>query len=375
MRRKVGAAVDRETWNNLLLSFPAPHFLQTWEWGEIKEKYGWKKDFLVWKDGQGNARAACMVLLRSMSFLRGCITFRIGYVPRGPLFMNLEDENRQQVLDELQDYAKKQNAVFLKIDPEVISATGMPGEVGEVISEDASGFQNELKKRGWTFSDDQIQFRNTVILDLSHSEEELLTAMKQKTRYNIRLAQKKGVQVRVAEPDDFPLLYQMYLETSLRDGFIIREQQYYLDVWNLFSAQDMARAFIAEVEGDAVAGLFQFYTGKRAWYFYGMSTDKHKEKMPNYLLQWEAIRYAKTKGCTLYDLWGAPDDFTEADRLWNVFRFKQGLGGKVQRSIGAWDYPARKGLYFFYQQVLPRLLAITRKHRKKSMSLEMNQNS
>ncbi|MGV8025134.1 MAG: lipid II:glycine glycyltransferase FemX [Anaerolineaceae bacterium] len=367
--------MDRKTWNEMVCNFPAPHFLQTWEWGEIKEKYGWKKDFLVWKDEAGKIQAASMILLRSMSFLGGRFSVRICYAPRGPLFMQLERAIQQKVLDDLQVYARKQKAVFLKIDPEIVTAMGMPGEPDEKISESVDDFQNDLKKRGWIFSSDQIQFRNTVLLKLENSEDELLAAMKQKTRYNIRLAQKKGVQVRIAEPSDFPLMYQMYLETSVRDGFIIRGQEYYLDVWNLFHEQDMARGFIAEVDGEAIAGLFLFYVGKQAWYFYGMSTDKHKEKMPNYLLQWEAMRFAKGKGCTVYDLWGAPDDFDENDRLWNVFRFKQGLGGEVQRTIGAWDFPARKGLYFFYQQVLPRLLSINRNRRKKAMSMEMSQNS
>jgi lipid II:glycine glycyltransferase (peptidoglycan interpeptide bridge formation enzyme) len=374
-KKKKGSRLDRTSWNEIVLSFPSPHFLQTWEWGEIKEKYGWKKDFLIWKDETGQVLAASMLLIRSMSFLRGRLLIRICYTPRGPLFMSLDEATQKKVLDDLQVYARNQKAVFLKIDPEIITSMGLPGEADEATSESAIAFEKELKKRGWIFSNDQIQFRNTVILKLGRSEEELLAAMKQKTRYNIRLAQKKGVQVRIAEPKDFPLLYQMYLETSVRDGFIIREQEYYLDVWNLFHQHDMARAFIAEVEGEAVAGLFLFYVGTQAWYFYGMSTDKYKEKMPNYLLQWEAMRFAKARGCTVYDLWGAPDDFNESDRLWNVFRFKQGLGREAQRSIGAWDFPARKGLYFFYQQVLPRILSINRKRRRKAMSTEMSQNS
>lgn len=367
--------MDRKEWNEILLSFPSPHFLQTWEWGEIKEKYGWKKDFLVWKDPAGRVQAACMLLTRSMSFLRGKIVMRICYAPRGPLFAQGDLALQNEVLDELQAYARSKKALFLKIDPEIVTAVGLPGSPDEKTDQTACDFQLNLQNRKWIFSGEQIQFRNTVILNLDRSEDELLAAMKQKTRYNIRLAQKKGVQVRVAEPHDFPLLYRMYLETSMRDGFIIRKQQYYLDVWSLFYSQDMARAFVAEVEGEAVAGLFLFYVGNRAWYFYGMSTDKHKEKMPNYLLQWEAIRFAKSHGCKIYDLWGAPDHFDETDRLWNVFRFKQGLGGEVQRTIGAWDYPVNKGLYFFYRQVLPRLSFLTRKQRGKAMSVEMNQNS
>ncbi len=367
--------MDRNTWNEIVLSFSNPHFLQTWEWGEIKEKYGWEKDFLVWKDEKGNLQAACMLLIRSMSFLRGMVTIRICYIPRGPLFMVRGDTLLRRILSDLQTYARKQKVVFLKMDPELVTATGLPGEPEETISKETALLQKELKSRGWIFSPDQVQFRNTVILNLEPSVEELLAAMKQKTRYNIRLSEKKGVKVRIATPKDFPLIYQMYLETSLRDGFIIREEEYYMDVWNLFTHNKMATAFIAEVEGEPVSGLFLFYIGNCAWYFYGMSTNKHKEKMPNYLLQWEAMRFAKARGCTIYDLWGAPDEFEETDRMWNVFRFKQGLGGKVQRTIGAWDYPARKMLYFFYQQILPRLSSINRKQRRKTMAVEMDQNS
>lgn len=366
--------MDRSNWNEIIHSFPQPHFLQTWEWGEIKEKYGWKKDFMVWKDEHDNYQAAAMILTRSATFLRGLLKVNICYIPRGPLFIDLNKNFRELVLNDLQIYARQHKAVFLKIDAEIITHTGMPGEQDEKSCSDGIAFHDALINRGWKFSGDQVQFRNTVIIDLQKSEDELLAAMKQKTRYNIRLAQKRGVSMRIAKYKDFPLLYEMYLETSIRDNFIIRDRDYYLDVWKLFHERDMARGLLAEVDGETVAGLFLFYVGKRAWYFYGMSTDKHKEKMPNYLLQWEAMRLAKSKGCVSYDLWGAPDEFVESDRLWGVFRFKQGLGGIVQRTIGAWDYVPRPGLYFLYQQVLPRISNWRRNHRRKTMAEEMEQN-
>ena len=365
--------MDKKNWDEIVLNFPKPHFLQTWEWGEVKEKYGWEKDFIVWKDTSNQLQAAAMILTRTLKVLWGKVQLRICYLPRGPLFMDIGDDISNMVLTDLQAYAHEHKAIFLKIDPEVVTHVGVSNDENEITQPEGIQFEQELRKRKWIFSSDQIQFRNTVMIDLRKSEDELLAAMKQKTRYNIRLAERKGVYIREAQPDDFPLLYQMYLETSVRDGFIIREQEYYLDVWTLFYTHDMARAFIAEVEGEAIAGLFLFYTGRRAWYFYGMSTDKHKEKMPNYLLQWEAMCFAKEKGCIVYDLWGAPDVFDETDRLWGVFRFKQGLGGFVQRSVGAWDYPARKLLYFLYQQVLPKFLSFTRKHRKKGMAGEISQ--
>jgi len=121
---------------------------------------------------------------------------------------------------------------------------------------------------------------------------------------------------------------------------------------------------IAEVAGEPVAAVVIYRFAGKAWYLSGMSVEAHREKMPNYLLQWEAMRRAKAAGCTIYDLWGAPDDFNENDSLWGVFRFKEGLGGKVIRTLGAWDYPTRSALYRGYTQVLPRLLDIMRRRGK-----------
>jgi lipid II:glycine glycyltransferase (peptidoglycan interpeptide bridge formation enzyme) len=110
-----------------------------------------------------------------------------------------------------------------------------------------------------------------------------------------------------------------------------------------------------------VAGIFSFYFARRAWYLYGMSRQAHREKMPNYLLQWEAMRRAKARNCTQYDLWGAPDVFNESDSMWGVFRFKEGIGGQVVRFSGAWDYAARPLAYVLYTRILPRVLDIMRR--------------
>src|SRR5690606_17626789 len=133
--------------------------------------------------------------------------------------------------------------------------------------------------------------------------------MKQKTRYNLRLAERKGVQVRLGSVDDVDLLYSMYAQTSIRDHFVIREAGYYRSLWSSFIQAGMAEPLIAEVEGVPAAALILFRFGHKAWYLYGMSLDLHREKMPNYLLQWEAVRRSKAAGCTVYDLWGAPDEF------------------------------------------------------------------
>jgi lipid II:glycine glycyltransferase (peptidoglycan interpeptide bridge formation enzyme) len=242
---------------------------------------------------------------------------------------------------------------------------------------------SELKRRGWEYSSDQIQFKNTVLVDLSFSEEQLLARMKQKTRYNIRLAEKKGVALRIGTQEDLPILYKMYAETSIRDGFVIRDEGYYKTVWQTFSgnAQSPISNFqapitnynllapyteplIAEVDNEPVAAIFVFYFAGRAFYVYGMSKEKHREKMPTYLLQWEAMKRAKAKGCTVYDLWGAPDTFEESDTLWGVYRFKEGLGGQVVRTLGAWDFAPNPLWYKMYSEIIPRVLDMMRSRGK-----------
>ncbi len=158
-----------------------------------------------------------------------------------------------------------------------------------------------------------------------------------------------------------PLLYRMYAVTSVRDGFVIRAESYYQLVWQTFMQAGLAEVLIAEVEDSPVGGLVLFRFAGHAWYVYGMSLDDHREKMPAYLLQWEAIRCARSANCTVYDLWGAPDDFVETDSMWGVYRFKAGLGGRVVRGVGAWDYPVNQSLYWLYMQLLPRVLDVLRR--------------
>ena len=223
---------------------------------------------------------------------------------------------------------------------------------------------NDLSKRGWEYSPQQSQFQNTAWINLDKPEAEILSAMKQKTRYNIRLAERKGVHVRQGKIGDLDLLYHMYLETSIRDGFILRPKEYYFNTWLKFIENKKAVPLIAEVESQAVAGLILFYFGNRSWYLYGMSTNEHRDKMPNYLLQWEAIKLSRKLGSRIYDLWGAPENFDHHDRLWGVYRFKQGLGCEVVRRIGAYDYPLSKIAYRILNILIPRVLSITRRIRK-----------
>ncbi len=344
-------------WNQAIAGLPGAHVLQTREWAEVKSAAGWKAIPCQWQDDRKRVVAAAMVLERSVSPLR----LKVLYVPRGPVLDWEDPRLREQVLDDLQKLARSRRAIFVKIDPEALCGIGVPGSPEARPCQAGISLQKELERRGWLFSSDQVQFRNTVWIDLSLPEEERLNHLKQKWRYNLHLAQRKGVSVRVGTDADLPFLYRMYAETSVRDGFVIRPEAYYLKVWQTFMHQDMAVPLVAEVEGEALAALVLFHFAGRAWYLYGMSRDLQREKMPNYLLQWQAAQVAAGLGCKSYDLWGAPDVFDESDSMWGVFRFKEGMGGMVIRTIGAWDYPVRPWLYSAYTRLLPRLLDILRR--------------
>lgn len=368
--------VDAPIWNSLISKLPNPHFLQSYEWGEVKAKYGWVPYHAVWTESKFQVAtqltidndqlpiAAALILKRTVSF-RGLVKASILYAPKGPLLDWTNESLRTRVLNDLESFAKEQKSIFLKIDTDVELGRGVPGSEGDVIDPLGEAIKSELMQRGWGYASDQIQFQNTVLIDLNATEEEMLGYMKPKTRYNVRLSQKKGVTVRIGNLEELPMLYKMYAETSVRDGFVIRDEEYYLTVWTAFmkaavSGQPSAVPLIAEVDGEVVAAIFLFMFGKRAYYVYGMSRNAHREKMSTYLLQWEAMKYAKSRGCEVYDLWGAPEVFDESDSMWGVYRFKEGLGGEVVRTLGAYDFAPNKLIYKLYSEVMPRVLDFMR---------------
>ncbi|MDD2921921.1 MAG: peptidoglycan bridge formation glycyltransferase FemA/FemB family protein [Anaerolineales bacterium] len=378
-----------KNWNQIISSLPNPHFLQTYEWAQVKAKYGWIPYYAIWTDDGKfhvstnhqlpvtNYSAAALILKRQI-LRRGMVArLSVLYSPKGPLLDWSNESLRTRVLNDLQSFAKQQGGIFLKVDPDVVLGRGVPESNADLTPR--HDVTDELKHRGWKFSAEQIQFKNTVLIDLSATEEEIIMRMKSKTRYNIRLAEKKGVVVRVGGLEDLPALYKMYAETSVRDGFVIRDEDYYMTVWKTFMSQvkgqksaPLAIPLIAEVDNELVAAIFLFIFAGRAYYVYGMSRNAHREKMPTYLLQWEAIKRAKQNGCAAYDLWGAPDVFDESDSMWGVYRFKEGLGGEVVRTLGAYDFAPNQLWYKLYADIMPRVLNMMRSRGKEKTKQGLN---
>lgn len=350
MSLTVTAINDRDYWNDTLRTLPYAHILQTWEWGEFKRQTtGWQPQRLHFTRN-GTVVAAVSLGTRKVGPLS------VMYAPKGPALDYTNHDMLAQVLDELQRRARQQRAIWLKIDPDVVTATGEPHTDDDTPNANGQAVTALLSTCGWRFSDEQPQFRNTITLDLTQSEDELLMAMSGNTRRKVRTADKKGVTIRNAVAADMQTLYDLYTTTGQRDGFITRPLDYYRAAWRAFFDAGLAHSLIAEYDGQPIAHIILYHFGQTCWYFYGASSNAERNRMPNYALQWAAMRWAKAQGYTRYDMWGAPNTFDESDSMWGVYQFKRGYRGTVTRHMGAWDYAPNDLLYHGYTQLMPRII-------------------
>ncbi len=316
--------LSAQEWELFLERYPNVHFLQKREWGELKASFGWKViRFQVEESG-------AQVLFRRLP-----LGWSIGYLPKGPLFAGSQPP--AAFWSALDRVCRQERAIFCTLEADAWE------------HEHAFSFPPP-----WRLSPRPIQPPRTLIVNLRGSEAEILARMKQKTRYNIRLAEKKGVSVRPWQ--DLEAFHRLMQITGKRDGFGVHSLEYYQRAWALFHPSGQCELLMAEYAGQALAALMVFRHGRRAWYVYGASSDLERNRMPTYLLQWEAMRWAKAQGAEEYDLWGVPDadeatleaHFTERrDGLWGVYRFKRGFGGELRRALQAHDRVYVPVLYAF----------------------------
>ncbi|HAE59041.1 MAG TPA: hypothetical protein DCG54_05905 [Anaerolineae bacterium] len=318
-----------ETWKELIARQPSPHILQTAEWGELKRAFGWDVERII------SNESGIQILFRKLP-----LGFTVAYAPK-PV------SGFEKLLPEIDSVCRKKRAVFLKIEPDAWES-----EVSRLRSEVASPKSGDF---GLRVSPHNIQPPRTVIVSLKGSDDEILGRMKQKCRYNVRLAEKKEVTVRAW--DDLDGFHRLMEVTGGRDGFGVHSLDYYKKAYELFHPAGVAEILVAEFESRPLAALMVFALGGRAYYLYGASTDEERNRMPTYLLQWRAMQWAKERGCTEYDLWGLPDEDEEtleaqfesrSDGLWGVYRFKRGFGGQVKRAAQALDRVYMPLLYKLY---------------------------
>jgi peptidoglycan pentaglycine glycine transferase (the first glycine) len=319
--------ISNSEWNAFLAQHPNAHLLQSGEWGELKSAFGWDA-VRVAEDGLG-----AQILFRRLP-----LGLTVAYIPKGPVGNRLKKTDKR-FWEEVDTLCQKKHAVFLKMEQD-----GWEGDSSFI-----------LQTSDFLSSPQHIQPHSTLVVDLQGSQDDIFNRMKPKTRYNIRLAGRKEVVVHPS--DDIENFYRVMGVTSQREAFHVHSLEYYRRTYELFYPKGMCELFVADFQGQTLAAVMVFAFGKSAYYFYGASADVERNRKPTYPLQWEAIRWAHSKGCTEYDMWGIPDeaanveaDEAEAreDGLWGVYRFKRGFGGSIKHAITPMDRVYNPLLYKLY---------------------------
>jgi peptidoglycan pentaglycine glycine transferase (the first glycine) len=329
----------REDWNRFVEGQTSLGLLQSWEWGEFKRELGWMT-FRVAVEERGRIVAGAQMLIKPLPLGVGSVA----YVPRGPIGDWLEGEAASMLFSELHSVARRWRAIFLKVEPAVVH-----DRIADRALQDLHGFRPSVHAN---------QPRATIHVDLGRDEEAILGGMRKGTRYDIRHSQRKGVTVRRGGAEDLAAFCEVMAITGRRAGFATRSRDYYEHEWRAFAGKGQVALFMAYYQGSLLAVHMAYCFGRHAAYFHGGSTTEHRDVWPNHLLVWEAIKWAKAKGCRTYDLWGIPDEVGEAvssgkerpasdreDGLWGVYRFKDGFSKNIVYYMGAYDYVYAPVLY------------------------------
>lgn len=292
--------------------FYKSNFMQTIFWAELKEEYGFKALYFVIETG--DVEEGLVVLIRYIG-----AGLSIAYIPHGPSEAFLDLVDLKELSKELKKYLSR-SIILIRYD--LLLKKGCKEIVG-------------LRK-----SVVDIQVPDTTILNITGTEDDILGGMHKKTRYNIRLAGKKGVKVQDVPISELDRWYNIYQVTAERDSIAIHSKEYYLSVYNhaLESEGVDMKLLFAEHDGDLLAGIFILICGDRATYLYGASSNVKRNLMPSYLLQWEAIKLSKSSEAVTYDFFGIPPTGDKGHSMHGLYRFKTGFGGDLIHRSGCFDY-------------------------------------
>lgn len=316
---------ERELFNSI-----ATHPLQSWEWGEFREKTGIKVIRRAFLDGKKAVHAFQLTIHRIPK-----TSYTIGYIPKGLL-------PNQEVIDELRKIGKEEKCIFIKLEPN-----------GE------KNYELRIMNYGLKPSSHHLFTKYTFQLDLKQSEEELLKNMHPKTRYNIRVGQKHGVTV---EEDNSNKAFEIYgklmKETTTRQKYYAHDEEYHRRMWETLRSKNKeprtkhglsAHLLLAKYKGKTLVTWIVFIFNGVLYYPYGASSSEHREVMTSNLMMWEAIRFGKKIGCKTFDMWGSLGPAPDPKDPWYGFhRFKEGYGGKLVEFVGSYDLVLNPFLYQLY---------------------------
>ena len=340
--------IARETlleYEAFLENHPKGHFLQSSLWAAVKASWRWEA---VCVRGQDGAIVGGMsVLIRKMPGL----PYTLMYSGRGPVCDSGDRETLQALTAGMAELAKRHRAYGLKADPDILSSD--------------RGFVDTMKSLGWAHHPgdknfDGVQPNYVFRLDVAgKSEDDLLAGFHSKTRYNLRLSARKGVTVRQCGKEMLADFSRIMAETGSRDGFIVRNQQYFETMMDALG--DHCRLYMAFFENQPIAGTLAIGFGDKVWYLYGASSNAHRNVMPNYQLQWAMMEWALERGSAVYDFRGVSGDLSEDNPLYGLYLFKKGFGGQLTEFCGELEIIYRPAVNWMATKGLATLRAARRK--------------
>ena len=345
-------------WDAFVAEHPANHLLQASRWGALKARFGWTVERLALCE-EGKILAGAQIMYRQAPG-----GWTLAYVPKGPIVDWNNEDAVNSMLAALREQAGRRRAFCLKLEPDL---------------PDEPALAERLKQYVLHPSPQPGQPRATILVDLDREEDALLSSFKHKTRVNIRLAERKGVVVREGTAEDMPAFLELMHETARHSAFAILSDEYYRAGYELYGNGEHGGFYVATADDRVVAGLMVFISGRRAWNMYGGQSEVSRGLLANYPLRLRALRDARNKGCTTYDLWGIPDDAgldlerdaaelasDRHDGCGVCTASRAALAGRWCVRVGTYDDTLNRPVYWLYTQanaVLERLWGETW-HRK-----------
>jgi peptidoglycan pentaglycine glycine transferase (the first glycine) len=361
-------------WASFVAASPYGDVLQCLEWGEVKKPL-WQPIAVAVRGDDGALKATALILKRKL----GRTGRSIFYLPRGPIVDWSDEKTARAILNKVRAQARSHRAILIKVDP-CVPRFADPGAVKILRS---LGFQDSPDAQN-SFGGTQPRFN--MKLDISGTEAEVQARFHNKWRYNTRLAARKGIQVR--EIQSRAAFHELYRITAERDGFTGRPLKYFQGLWDALVAHGLASFFLTEHHSEdgvkVLSGAICFVLGTQCWYVYGASSNEGRNLMPNHAMQWEMMRWARARGCTLYDFRGVHDipnlaekgaDFNVADLSMDelmessdgLVRFKAGFGASLTEYVGEFDLPLSRVGYWAWTSARPKIVEVL-KSRGKSAS-------
>ena len=322
-------------------------FTQSIFWGEVKNN--WQFEVVVSRNNEDKIQGGCVILIQKIPYFGTSFL----YSPRGPICDIYETAVMDDLKQGIDQVAKIYNAHLFKMDPDVLHTDDRFIDYMK-----SRGYRRHYGKQGF----ETIQARFNYRLKLKgKTEQQVIMGFRQKARYNVHYAARQGVTIEVKGKEALDEFMKVYRATGIRDGFTIRPKDYFERF--LDSLGEHVRLYMGYYKGEAVCGAVTTNYGGKCSYIYGASSNKHRKLMPNYLMQWEMIKWAIETNCYMYDFQGVSGDIdNEKNPMYGLYRFKRGFGGEIEELAGEFDYVYRPLVNTMFSLAMVLREKLFRKH-------------